>query len=96
MDTNIANVRTRIFSSIFYYRYSVVNTQSSIEFENSTFHLFLFNNSYFIAIVEVLFLIHYPLGKYLKEGYIFSAFYSGSAFSSNLAGFKSQNFPAMA
>ena len=84
-----------IFSSIFYYCYSVVKTWSSIEFENSTFHLCRFNNSCFTAIVEVLFLIHYPLGKYLKEGHVFSAFYFGSAFFSNLAGFKLQNFSSI-
>ena len=63
-----------------------------VECKDSLFHLFHFHNSHFIEIVEVLFLIHYPLEKHLKKGYIFSAFYSASAFSSNLAGFKSQNF----
>ena len=41
---------------------------------------------------RVLFLIHYPLEKHFKEGYIFSVFYSRSAFSSNPAGFELQNF----
>ena len=45
---------TRDFPNIFYWRFSVVKTQSSIEFENKIFHPFHFNNSYFIAIVEVL------------------------------------------
>ena len=59
-------------------------TQSSI--------IYHFTNSYFIGIVEVLFLITYPLEKDFKEEYVFSAFYSRSVFSSNLAGFKLQNF----
>ena len=32
-------------------------------------------NSYFIAIVKVLFLTHYLLEKHFKEGYIFSVFF---------------------
>ena len=73
-----------IFQSIFYFRYSVVKTQSSI-----FYHL---DNSYFISIVTVLYLIHYPLEKHFKKGYIFSVFSSGIAFSSNLVGFESQKF----
>ena len=79
-----------IFPSTFYCRDSVVKIQSSIEFQNSIFHLFHFNSPYFTDNFEVLLLIHYLLEKQFKEGYIFSAFYSGSAFCSNLAGFKSQ------
>ena len=58
-------------------------TQSSIFYH--------FTNSYFMAIVKVLFLINYPLEKQFKKGYIFSGFYSRIAFSSNLVGFW-QNF----
>ena len=54
--------------------------------------LYHFNNSYFCAIVAVLFLINYPLEKHFKEGYIYSVFYPRSAFSSNEAGFESQHF----
>ena len=36
--------------------------------------------------------MHYPLEKHFKEWYIFSVFYSRSAFSSNLAGLESQHF----
>ena len=42
------------------------------------------------GVVEFLFLIHYPLENHFTEGYIFSVFYSGRAFSRNLAGFKWQ------
>ena len=80
-------------------RYLVIktlNTQMSFktqsELQNSLFHPFHFNNSNFTAIFKVLFLIHYPLENHFKGGYIFSVFYSGSAFSRNLVGFKSQNF----
>ena len=66
---------TRIFPSIFYCRYSVVKTQSSIEFQNPIFHPFHFNNIYFIAVVKLLFIIHCPLEKHFKEGYIFSVFF---------------------
>ena len=59
-------------------------TQSSI--------IYHFSNSYFIGIVEVLFLITCPLEKDFKEEHVFSAFCSRSVFSSNLAGFKLQNF----
>ena len=86
------NPNTWIFPTTFHLRYSVVKTQSSIEFQNSFFHPFNFNNSNFNAIVEVLFLIHYPHRQTLERWYIFSVFYSESTFSSNLPGFKSQSF----
>ena len=41
-----------IFPSTVYYRFSVVKTQSSIEFQSSIFHFLLFKNSYSFAIVE--------------------------------------------
>ena len=85
------NNKWGIFPSIFYCCYLVVKTQSSIEFQNSIFHPFHFNNSYFIAVVKVLFLIYYPLEKHFRKGYIFTVSYSGNLFSSNLAVFKSQN-----
>ena len=77
-----------IFPSIFCYCYSVekVNLQLSFKTQSSIFYHF--NNSYSIASVKVLFLILYPLEKHFKERYIFSVFYSGSAFSSNLMGFE--------
>ena len=59
-------------------------TQSSIFYH--------FSNSYSIAIVDVLLLIHYPLEKYFKEVYISSVFYSGSGFSDNLVSFGVKNF----
>ena len=58
----IISLITGIFSSIFYHRYSVVKTQPSMTH---------FHNSYSIAIVEVLFVIHYPLEKYFK-GHFFT------------------------
>ena len=64
-----------IFPSTSYYRYLVVKMRCSIEFQNSIFHLFHFNTFHFIAVVEVLFLIHFPLQKHFK-GYIFSVFHS--------------------
>ena len=66
---------TGIFPSTFYYRYWVIKTQSYIEFQNSIFHLFHFNNSYLIAVVEVLFIINYPLEKNFKKD-IFSVFFT--------------------
>ena len=42
--------------------------------------LYYFTNSYFIAVVIVLFLIHYPLQKHFKEGYIFSVFLESQNF----------------
>ena len=81
-----------IFLSIFYCHYCVVQIQSLTEFQNLILHLFHFNNSYFIAIVKVLFVMHYPLEKHFREGYIFSVFYSEYAFSNNLAGLKLQIF----
>ena len=65
---------------------------SKIEFPNSILIIYHFTNSYFIGIVEILFLIARPLEKDFKEKYVFSAFYSRSVFSSNLVGFKLQNF----
>ena len=78
-----------IFLSIFYCCYCVVQVQSLAESQNLIFHLFHFN---FIAIVKVLFVMHYPLEKHFREGYIFSVFYSEYAFSNNLAGLKLQIF----
>ena len=69
-----------------------LNLQSS--FKTQTFIFYYFNNSYPIAIVKVLFLIHYSQEKPFTEGYIFSVFYSESAFSSKPAGFESKNFTA--
>ena len=69
-----------IFPNFFYYRYLVVKTQSSIEFQKSILYLF--------------FLLPYPLEKHFKEVYIFSVFYSGSGFSNNLASFEVKFFTA--
>ena len=63
-----------LFPSNFYYHYLVIKTQSSVEFQNLTIHPFHSNNSCFIAIVKVLFLIHYPLERHLEDGHIFSIF----------------------
>ena len=79
-------IHAGISPSIFYYCYLVVKTQSSVEFKTQSSIFYYLITSYFIAIVKVLFLIHF------KEGYIFSVFYSRSVFSSNLTGFESQNF----
>ena len=56
-----------IVPNIFYCRYLVVKIQSSSEFQNSILHLFHFNSPYFIASVDVLLVLHYPLEKHLKK-----------------------------
>ena len=84
--------KTEIFPNIFYCCYLVVKTHSSIEFQNSIFYLFYFNNSHFIAVLKVIFLMRYPLEKHFKEEYISSVHYPGSTFSSNLASLKPLNF----
>lgn len=63
-----------IFPGIFCFRYSVVETQPSIEFQNPIFSLLHFNNSYFIVIVDDLFLMNYPIVKHFKRGYISRVF----------------------
>ena len=55
----------------------MVKTQSSIEFQNSIFDLFL---------------THYLQRNNFEEGYTCSISYSESAFFSNLAGLKPLNF----
>ena len=60
------------FQAFFCCSYSVVKTQSSIEFQNLIFHPFHFNDSHFIAIIKVLFLINYVLQKHFKKGYTLS------------------------
>ena len=72
-DTNsfVMGLSSGIFPSTFYCCYLVMKTQSLIEFQNSVFHLFHFSNSYFIAVVKVLFLMCYPLKKHFKETYTF-------------------------
>ena len=67
-----------------------LNLQLSFNFQSSIFYHF--NNSYFTAIVKVLFLIHHPLTKHSKARYILYVLYNGSVFSSNLAGFGLKNF----
>ena len=84
--------KTRDFSKHFLLPLFGGKTQSSVEFQNSIFHSFYFNDSYFITVIEVLFLMHYPLQKHFKKGYIFSVFSLGSVFLSSPSGFKSQNF----
>ena len=49
------------FPSISYYCYSVVKAQSSMSFKTQSSIFYRFNNLYSIAIVKVLFLIHYSL-----------------------------------
>ena len=61
-------------SKHFYCRYSLVKSQSSIDFQKSIPHPFHFTVSYFIAVVKVLFLVHYPVEKYFEQGYNFSVF----------------------
>ena len=63
LNTKYPNTNTGIFPSNFYCRFSVVKTQSSIEFQSSVFHPFHFNNSNFIVIVKILFLIGYSLER---------------------------------
>ena len=84
---SLFHLSKEIFPSIFYYCYTVV-----LSFKTHSSIFYHFTNLYSIAIVEVLFLIHYPLEKHFKEGYNFSVFYSRSVFSSNLAGLESQIF----
>ena len=76
----------------YFYRYSAVETQSSIRVKTQSYIFCNFSNSYVIAIVKVLFPMDYPPGKPFKKVYIFSIFYSGSAFFRNLAGFESKRF----
>ena len=57
------NPNTGIFPSNFCCRFLVVKTQSSIEFQSSVFRPFHFNNSNFIVIVKILFLISYSLDR---------------------------------
>ena len=76
----------------YFYRYSAVETQSSISVKTQSYIFCNFSNSYVIAIVKVLFPMDYPPGKPFKKVYIFSIFYSGSAFFRNLAGFESKRF----
>ena len=59
------------FYKHYYCRYSVVKTQYRIEFQNSIFHLFYFNNSCFKGIVKE---------NCLNEWYILSDFSFESAF----------------
>ena len=54
-------IHPEIFPSISYCCYSVVKTKSSMEFGNSIFHVFHFNNSYSTAFLKFYFqnIIHY-------------------------------------
>lgn len=81
---------SEIFPNTFCCCCSVVKNQFSIQFWNSIFHLCHFNNLYFSTVVQALSLIHYPLEKSTSK-----QDNSGEAFSSNLAGFKLQNFDSL-
>ena len=60
-----------IFLGVIYYSYSVVNTHLRLSFKTQSSIIYNFTNSYFIAIVKVLFLIHYPLQMHFKGGFVF-------------------------
>ena len=57
------------FTTVTQWYYSGIQ---SFKTDSSIFYHF--TNLYSIVIVEVLFLIHYPLEKHFKEGYNFSVF----------------------
>ena len=73
-------------------KYFLLPLFSGFQFSFKTQSLIFYRstNSYFIAIVKIMFLINSPLQKHFKERYIFSVFCSRSVFCSNVAGFKSQ------
>ena len=82
----------RNFSKHFLVPFLMQKTQSSIEFQNSVLHPFHFRSLYFIAIVEILFLIRYPIEKHFKKGYYFQGFLSWKCIFQQSSSFKSQTF----